>query len=82
MSKSHLSLTDIFPRLREAVTGRRDNVVHLHPPEAEPLIDDVLDDLDRAKVALLEHVDAIPALRDAGVALGKRGQHPLPGDEP
>ena len=65
MSKSHLSLNDIFPRLREAVTGRRDNVVHLHPPEAEPLIDDLLDDLDRAKIALLEHVDAIPALRDA-----------------
>jgi len=82
MSKSHLSLNDIFAKLREAVTGRRDNVVHLHPPEAEPLIDDLLDDLDRAKIALLEHVDAIPALRDAGVALAERGQHPLPGDEP
>jgi len=54
MSKSHLSLTDIFPRLREAVTGRNDNVVHLHSSSQEPLIDDLLDDLDLETLTMTE----------------------------
>jgi len=60
MSKSHLSLTDIFPKLREAVTGRRDNVVHLHPPSQEPLIDDLLDDLDLETLTITEKPAPLP----------------------
>jgi len=45
----------------KSVTGRPSNVVQLH---RQRTIDEMCDELDEAKVKLIEHVNLIPSLRE------------------